>query len=97
MFIRGFRVARTFGILPKHLRPAAKPSTNPDRNDRDSGPDVGLISMPTVSKVSYHVYVFKSLFDASKYQDPLYFIFDYVAGVSNEDCSDALIHGNLDI
>jgi len=46
--------------------------------------------MPTVSNVSYLFYVFRSLFDPSKYQDPLYLIFDYVTGVSSEDCSDAL-------
>ena len=46
--------------------------------------------MPTVSKVNYAFSIFKSLFDPSKYRDPLYFIFDYVAGVSSEDCSDAL-------
>ena len=52
--------------------------------------------MPTVSKVSYLVSVFKSLFDPSKYQDPLYFIFDYVAGVRNEDLSHAFVLGNFD-
>ena len=52
--------------------------------------------MPTVSKVSYIVSVFKSLFDPSKYQDPLYFIFDYVAGVSNEDFGHAPVLSNFD-
>ena len=46
--------------------------------------------MPSASKVGYLFYVFRPLFDPSKYQDPLYFIFDYVAGVSSEDCSDSL-------
>jgi hypothetical protein len=55
-----------------------------DGNDWDSEPEVRLISIPTVSKVGYLVSVFKFLFDPSKYRDPLYFIFDYVAGVSNE-------------
>ena len=77
------RYARTLGILPKHLGAAAKPSTNMDGNDWGSGPDVELISMSTVSNVSYLVYVFKSSFELSKYQDPLYFIFDYVSEVSN--------------
>ena len=54
------------------------------------------MSITTVSKVSFLVCVFSSLFDPSKYQDPLYFIFDYVAGVSDEDCSDALMYGNMD-
>ena len=55
------------------------------------------MSITTVSKVSYLVCVFTTLFDPSKYQDPLYFIFDYVAGVSDEECSDALMYGNLDL
>lgn len=54
------------------------------------------MSIITVSKVSYLVCIFTALFDPSKYQDPLNFIFDYVAGVSDEDCSDALMYGNLD-
>ena len=96
IFIRGFRVARTLGILPKHLRAAAKPPTDTDGDDWDSGPEVRLISIPTVSKVRYLVSVFKSLFDPSKYPDPLYFIFDYVSGVSNDDFSRAPILGNFD-
>ena len=96
IFIRGFRVARTLGILPKHLRAAAKPPTDTDGDDWDSGPEVELISMPTVSKVSHLVFVFKFLFDPSKYQDPLHFIFGYVAGVRNEDFSHAFVLGNFD-
>jgi hypothetical protein len=57
---------------------------------------VRLISIPTVSKVSYLVSVFKYLFDPSKYPDPLYFIFDYVSGVSNDDFSRTPILGNFD-
>ena len=94
IFIRGFRVARTLGILPKHLRAATKRDT--DGDDWDSGPEVELISIPTVPKVSCLVSVFKSLFDPSKYRDPLYFIFDYVAGVRNEDFSYAPVLGNFD-
>jgi len=55
-----------------------------------------LSILPTVSKVRYIFYVFKSLFDPSKYQDPLYFIFDYVAGVSTENFSYAFLFGNFD-
>jgi len=53
IFIRGFRVARTVAILPRHLRASAKPSESldADRYDRDSGPDVEPISIPAVSKV----------------------------------------------
>jgi len=96
IFIRGFRVARTLGILPKHLRAAAEPSTDMAGNDRDSGREVELISMPTVSEVSYLVYAFDPLFDPPKHQDPLHFIFEYVAGVSNEGLNHAFILGNFD-
>ena len=57
--------------------------------------------MPTlpVSKVLYlaSVYVFKSSFDPSKYQEPLYFIFEYVAGVSTEDFRHPFALGDLDL
>ena len=49
MFIRGFRVARTLGILPKHLKAAA--DSPPDPEGHDSEPDNELISIPAVTKV----------------------------------------------
>ena len=62
-----------------------------DENDWDPGPDVDLTSMPTVSKVRYLVYVYTPLFDPSTYQNPLYFIVDYIAGVGNRDFSHAFV------
>ena len=49
MFIRGFRVARTLGILPKHLKAAA--DSPPDPEGHDSEPDSKLISIPGTAKV----------------------------------------------
>ena len=49
MFIRGFRVARTFRILPKHLKAAGGPS--PDSDDYDSEPDIEAVSIAASSKV----------------------------------------------
>jgi hypothetical protein len=45
VFIRGFRVTRTFKILPKQLKAAAGPSSDPDEND--SEPELELTSMLT--------------------------------------------------
>ena len=50
MFIRGFRVARTLGILPKHLKAAAVDGP-PDPEGHDSEPDNELISIPATTKV----------------------------------------------
>jgi len=50
IFIRGFRVTRTFRILPKHLIAAAEPSS--DSSEHDSEPDMELTSMPAITKVS---------------------------------------------
>jgi hypothetical protein len=79
--------------LPKHLRAAAQPPTDGDDNDQDSEPDVELISIPPVSKVKYAVYcdISSPYLMPQKYQDPLQFIFDYVAKVSNEDLGSAFI------
>jgi hypothetical protein len=49
VFIRGFRVARTFRIFPKHLKAAAGPSPGPD--GYDSEPDLEVVSIPATSKV----------------------------------------------
>ena len=93
IFIRGFRVARTLGILPKHLRAAAQPPTDADDNDQDSEPDMELISIPPMSKVKYVVYcdISSPYLISQKYQDPLQFIFDYVAKVSNKNLGSAFI------
>jgi len=83
--------------LPKHLRAAVQPPTDGDENDWDPEPDVELISIPPVSKVKHAVYsdISSSYLIPQKYQDPLQFIFDYVAKVSNEDLSSAFILANL--
>ena len=49
VFIRGFRVARSFWILPRRLKAAAGPS--PDPGGYDCDPDPGVISIPEVTKV----------------------------------------------
>ena len=49
MFIRGFRVARTLRILPKHLEAAADSLPGPEGHD--SEPDNELISIPATTKV----------------------------------------------
>ena len=83
--------------MPKHLRAAAEPPTDGDENDWDPEPDVELISIPPVSKVKYAVYsdIPSPYLILQKYQDPLQFIFDYVAKVSNEDLSSAFILADL--
>jgi hypothetical protein len=50
IFIRGFRVTRTFKLLPKHLKAAAEPSSDSDKDN--SGPELELTSMPAIPKVS---------------------------------------------
>jgi hypothetical protein len=50
VFVRGFRVARTFGIFPKHLKAAAGTS-DADEYDDGPGPEREFISMPAVAKV----------------------------------------------
>ena len=56
MFIRGFRVARTFRILPKHLKAAGGPS--PDSDDYDSEPDIEAVSMAASPKVKDSIRIF---------------------------------------
>lgn len=49
VFIRGFRVARTFRILPKRLKAAAGPSSEPEGDDFE--PEMELISIPATTNV----------------------------------------------
>ena len=49
VFIRGFRVARTFRILPKRLKAAAGPSPSPERDDFE--PEIELITIPAATNV----------------------------------------------
>ena len=86
IFIRGFRVARVFGILPRQLRGAAGP--NPDLDGHGGEPDMELIPIPAVTKVKYSVRHFLVAFiRAFKYQDPLHLLLEYVAEVSTDDPS----------
>jgi hypothetical protein len=49
VFIRGFRVARTFRIMPKRLKAAAGPSPEPEPDDFE--PEMELISIPATTNV----------------------------------------------
>ncbi|KAI0293758.1 hypothetical protein BC826DRAFT_366579 [Russula brevipes] len=53
VFIRGFRVARTLKILPKHLKAAADPPQDSDGNDYE--PERELISIPAATTVKNFV------------------------------------------
>ena len=59
VFIRGFRVARSFWLLPKHLKAAAGPSPDPGY---DRGPDTELASTPAIPKVKDSVRIFLPVF-----------------------------------
>ena len=50
MFVRGFRVARTFGILPKHLKAAAGPSSDTGGYDYYE-PDTEVVSIPATPNI----------------------------------------------
>jgi hypothetical protein len=52
IFIRGFRVARTLGIFPKHLKAAAE---TPEADEFDEAPGLGLVSTPAVTKVRHSI------------------------------------------
>ena len=83
MFIRGFRVARTFGILPKHLKAAAGPSSDTDGHDYE--PDIEVVSIPATPKVRDPIdflYLSLRFIEVSKYRDPLHLLLDYIAEVS---------------
>ena len=84
MFIRGFRVARTFRILPKHLKAAGSPP--PDSDGYGSEPDVEAVSIAATPKVRippiwFFSIIFLRLIDVSKYRDPLHILLDYIAEV----------------
>jgi hypothetical protein len=83
-------------MFQKHLKAAAQLSTDTDEDELDSGPGKEIISIPTVPKVKYSicVEVCKTLITL-KYPDPLHFIFDYVAGVSNKDLSRVFVLRNF--
>jgi len=51
IFIRGFRVARVLGILPKQLKGAGGPNSDPEGDHDCDEPDKELISIPASTKV----------------------------------------------
>ena len=51
VFIRGFRVARTFRILPKQLKAAAGPSSDLDGYNFE--PDIEVVSIPATAMVTF--------------------------------------------
>lgn len=83
IFVRGFRVTRKFKIFPR-LKGAAGP--NPDPEGYDEEPDMELISVPAVPKVtlcsskvsSLHIWL-------AKYRDPLHILLQFIAEVSTLD------------
>ncbi len=83
VFIRGYRVTRVFGILPRRLRAAAGP--NPSLDDDDES-DKELISLYSAKKVTYSYpgRLPKSFIKLSKYCDPLHTLLEHVAEVSTE-------------
>jgi hypothetical protein len=48
MFIRGYRVERTFRIFPKKIRAAAEPKKDPSGNDEQ---ETQVVSIPGVTDV----------------------------------------------
>ena len=61
MFVRGFRVARTFRILPKHLKAAGSPS--PDSGGYYSEPDIEAVSIAASPRVNGPIWFFRSFFE----------------------------------
>ena len=80
MFIRGFRVARTLGILPKHLKAAA--DSPPGPGGHDSGPDNELISIPATTEVGLRFNFSLTSAEISKYLDPLHSLLGYIIEVT---------------
>lgn len=66
IFIRGFRVVRRLGILPRQLRGAAGPNPPPDRDHDDDEQHVELVSLP----------------NASVSRDPLHVLSEYIINQS---------------
>jgi len=55
VFIRGYRVARAFGIFPKQIKGAAgpNPSLDEDEDEGSHDPDKELVSIPASTEVTY--------------------------------------------
>ena len=80
VFIRGFRVVRSFWLLPKQIKAAAGPSPDPEGHDYD--PSMGIVSVPAITKVKDSIRVFLVFSDLPKYRDPLHVLLHYIAEVS---------------
>ena len=80
VFIRGFRVSRSFWVLPRHLKAAAGPSS--DAGGYDGNPDTELISLSPFTTVKNPILIFSVISDVSKCRDPLHLLLDYIAEVS---------------
>lgn len=76
IFVRGFRVVRRLGILPRQLRGAARPNPSRDRDHDDYDEQhVELVSLPNTA-VS---------------RDPLHVLSEYIINKS-PDCDMTLVH-----
>ncbi|KAH9165393.1 hypothetical protein EDB89DRAFT_304379 [Lactarius sanguifluus] len=79
IFIRGFRIKRTFlGKIPR-IRAAAEPKPDPRRpgSDRESDEDSEVVSIPSITEC----------------QDPLHVLLEYIAKRAPH-CEMALVHDN---
>lgn len=80
MFIRGFRVARTLGVLSKRLKAAADSPTEPEGHD--SEPNNELISVPATTDVGLWFNFSLTSTEISKYLDPLQLLLGYINEVT---------------
>lgn len=78
--IRGFRVARTLRIWPKHLKAAADTAPDPEGDDGES--DKGLVPIPAGTQVRTQFNFSRSSTETSKYQDPLQSLLSYSVEVT---------------
>jgi hypothetical protein len=53
VFIRGFRVVRMLGILPRQLKGVAGPNPSPDGDHDDDEAGKELVSIPASAKVYF--------------------------------------------
>ena len=84
VFIRGFRVIRSFWKLSRRVEAAAGPSLDPGWYGYDHDPDTEVTSIPADTQVKHSVSLStRSGSDALKYRDPLHLLLDYITEVSN--------------
>jgi len=85
IFIRGFRVVRRLGILPRQLRGAAGPNPSLDRDHDHDKQHMELVSIPSATTVRRSNCHFPASIHSSKYRDPLHVLLEYITNVSSED------------